>query len=506
MLNVIKPYTYIKTKIQREKLNGFSLCCLSLYIFFLLLLLQTNNAAFASTHIPTKKAYQGDKTLSGSTKITPHSPDKHLLNAILQGNFSELPGAEQLKNYDSSESHYVAIGLFGHTLRALLSGREQWCNEAYKIADQIAEKEKHDSYTKIFAYASKGIIKSYQGSYISSLFSYLSAYQALKKHIEQNQSVTPEIVELSHSFNAVLKKIPDEYSGILKIAGIKPISTLHAPERNGAGYPELAQTIDAFHTAIIEKKEVSAETELNSATRIILAHQYLKNKEPQRAIDLLTPIDSTRNQLTVQFYLMGQACLNQGLYKKASWYFTKFLLKREDGSYIKAALLREKWIAIIKGGNTVHLSDAIEKKGTAYTFTDRQALKENKITYNPHLLEARILYDGGQFLQALNTLEKADFSNLSELQQTAYYYRKARILQAMGKLTRALKTFKQIEKMPNTGHYYHKKARLEAGKILIEQKQYEKAIEMLQLVSETKSDMYSSSIDQEAEELIEKWK
>ncbi len=501
MLNVIKTSTNIRFNIQREKPQGFSLCCFYRIVLVFLIFILCSNTTYGNKYIQERNLKSNLARFPNKTATA----DKVLLQDILHGRFSELPAPGSLNKLTIKNDRVAAIGILGHTIRALLKGQAKFCEETYKIATQISANEHTDNYTKIFAHSSKGIIKSYQGAYITSLFSYLNAYRALKSYIEKNQYPAPEIIELAHTFNAILKKIPAEYASLLKIAGITPL-ILSNLKKNQAGYPELAETIHIFHTAIVEKQSVPLSKANNPVNSIILAHQAIKNKKPQRAIELLSSVDSARNQLNMQFYLLGQAYLNQGNYSKSSWYFTKFLLMREDGSYIKAALLRQKWIAIITGTPISHLTASIEEQGTAYTFTDKQALKENKITYNPKLLESRILFDGGQLSKAINTIKKADFNNLNTLQQTAYYYRKARILQAMGNFQEALKNYKILEAMPNTGHYYHKKAMLETGKILLNLKQYKKARAALQLVSKTESDMYSNSIDQEAEELIEKLK
>ena len=192
-----------------------------------------------------------------------------------------------------------------------------------------------------------------------------------------------------------------------------------------------------------------------------------------------------------------------GHYSKAKWYFNKYLFLQQKGRYIKSALLRKKWIAILEGQPYAELDLAIRNRGTNYTFSDRQAFEEFTTDYNPSLLKVRICFDGGRHRDALQVLSTIKPQNLPPERVSEFYYRKARVYQKLTKHKKALEAFDKLMDTPNTGNYFHKKAMLERGKILLHTGEKKKKKKSLKAVKNVNSNMYSKVIEQEAAMLLE---
>lgn len=158
-------------------------------------------------------------------------------------------------------------------------------------------------------------------------------------------------------------------------------------------------------------------------------------------------------------WLRGNFLL-QELHPEAEKYFNNFLAKNGHASYTKAALLRLSWLLQSQGKmmESQTLRTRVLKEGISEIDDDIEAMREVKsgILHEKCLLRARLLYDGGFYLESLkeiNLCSPSSFGRLRHIEE--YHYRLGRIYQATGNDSLALSMFLECLKFPTpTGSYY----------------------------------------------------
>ncbi len=467
-----------KVYLQREKPTGFSLCCFLLFFFLLF----------------------------SSQLIYSQSTSKEILQQTLNGNFNQYSLEETVLQDNNTNDTLAAAAIISITIEAFLKATPEKIKIASNYIKNTLDRADNSPYTKLFAYTAKSLLKALDQEYISALYSSLKGYETLAHYIKTQNCIEPEIWATAKVFNTSYGKIPTNYLFLLNVAGIDSLPLNEKKECSVKKHPELTAFIDMINQTLLDKDTLLENKSTPAVGHLLAAAHYLKKQLPKQASQHLMQIDSTGNQPTTQFYYHGVVQLNLGHYDKANWYLNKYLFLQQKGRYIKSALLRKKWIAIIQNQSYQHLDDAIENRGTTYTFSDRQALKEYRDQYHPRLLEARICFDGGRYSDALKVLNSINTKNLTHHRLNEYHYRKARSYQLLKQYETALDEYGRLLKMPNDGHYYHKKAMLERGKIFLELGNTPKAYKSLKQVMQVKSNMYSKVIEHEAEMLFEKIK
>ena len=151
--------------------------------------------------------------------------------------------------------------------------------------------------------------------------------------------------------------------------------------------------------------------------------------------------------------------------------------KRGGRTYLKNAQLYAYYSYYLAGRNEpaeMALNGLISGKD-AHSEQDKNAIKLGK-QYKvdpPHksLLKARLLFDGGHYQRALDSLgelKEKDFNN--QAHKLEYNYRKGRIYQELGKLDLAILFYREVlKKMEGSTDYYASYAALYIGEILEQQ-------------------------------------
>jgi len=188
-----------------------------------------------------------------------------------------------------------------------------------------------------------------------------------------------------------------------------------------------------------------------------------------------------QDELDVMFapllYVTGRSKLNH-LEEDAYIYLEGFLEEYAGPDYKKDVCNRLSYYYLIQG----NLQKYEEYKAKVATIgqdmrdRDREAIAESRSGLIPHtgLLKARLLCDGGYFIQADSIIKSIDPGLLSHpAYQLEYYYRKGRIFQLTGKATLAIdeynKAFNQGQSQPYT---FATRSALQLGRIYEEMKNY----------------------------------
>ena len=133
---------------------------------------------------------------------------------------------------------------------------------------------------------------------------------------------------------------------------------------------------------------------------------------------------------------------------------------------------------------------------------DKQAQKEaeSKIIPLKSLLIARLLYDGGYYIKALEIIRAIDVKTLTTVKnQLEWSYRKARIMHSLKDYSNALTNYKSvIDKGRQYKYIYATNAALQCGLIYEELKNYGDANAYYQLVLTLNPEEYKDSMHAKA--------
>ena len=210
------------------------------------------------------------------------------------------------------------------------------------------------------------------------------------------------------------------------------------------------------------------------------------------------------NQFPYLYFLMGVSHLRK-LNEESISYFQEFLENFDGLHYIKEAHQKLAWASLVFENDQIEYQRQMElclTEGQALIDDDKQAAKEaNKnLLPNPTLLKARILFDGGYYQKAYQILitSSDQFYNDKSL-QLEYYYRLARITQALKNYPESIQYYHQaIMADQNQDSYMSCNAALNLGIIYESQKDFVRAKRYFVHCLEMTPDEYQTSLHQKA--------
>lgn len=456
-------------KIYRERPYCFSL-------FFFTVFFLSSNISFANSYEPTFNS---------------------VLKDVLNGCFAQVPEPYSHPNNINQCAVNSAI-LIGQTIKSVTIGTEVEIEKAEKLVHIQLNSGFASPFDRAVARASSALIEILDANYIGAVFDVYQLYKILKN--ENPSGYSSEFNALKQLLNQLYAKMPVSMASVLRFSGFKPLTV----EYRNLQPSELADIIELFSEIVINNHEPASLNSNSTLSKILVINYYLKNNQPKVAEQVFESIDTTRNGLPVLWYLKGQTDLYTGDYKSAGYYFSKFLFLQPEGNFVKSAVLRKKWIAIILQKDFQNFEQFILQRGNARLYTDKQALVEATTIYNSYLLQARIAFDGGDYNRVFSVLTNLNHKKLNNSELVEYHYRLARTNQQLKNFKSALVHYDRVIELPNKGGYFHKKSALESGKIYFEMGNYVMAEKWFQRVGEIKSIGYGDVMDDEAENFLEK--
>jgi tetratricopeptide (TPR) repeat protein len=199
----------------------------------------------------------------------------------------------------------------------------------------------------------------------------------------------------------------------------------------------------------------------------------------------------------------GVARLNR-LEKGADHHLNRFLRETRGMHYIKEAYQKLAWYELVNDQPEKYLKymEACKVHGASVIDEDLTALHEARLNRVPerHLLQARILFDGGYYEQARSYLEHEAPKTYSNPEfQLEYLYRLGRIHHQLGHSQQALDYYeKTILKGKDEGYYFACNAALMSGFLYEKIDDVERAKEYFSLALDIKPDESRSSLHQKA--------
>lgn len=294
----------------------------------------------------------------------------------------------------------------------------------------------------------------------------LSAHKNLQK-MQKLGGKLPEGWGIAGAFELALASLPDNYKLIASMLGLKGNvaagkSLLHnyysfATSTKGAYLHQKAAILSVYaqhyfeYPSVVSFAKLKVPLQNEPLLTYLEATIFMEQSNGKAALEVLQQLQL--HPKTTDFhhldFMKGKALLSQ-LDEKCIHHFNQFL-NQSDGGFYKHAVYRYlAWAALI-------WPDRFKSKEAAYgsykskamalpkpiTGVDKQAMRDFATQPFLPLLRARLLFDGGQYQNALVTLQEMEAATI-QAQHNPYWYRMGRVLQKMNETTPALQAFDKM--------------------------------------------------------------
>ncbi|HRI27313.1 MAG TPA: hypothetical protein PK239_09040 [Chitinophagales bacterium] len=347
------------------------------------------------------------------------------------------------------------------------------------------------------------------------------AYNLLLENRRLYPNFYPNLKSLG-AIHAIMGTIPDQYKWGIKLLGLQGNLQQGIAEidqflqkglENDQLFREEGLIIKSFFTLLLQANPQKAwETAAKLPTDSHLLNCFtaatiaLKTEHNEEALVILQNKPTAGGYATFWYldYLMGTCKLNR-LDPDADVPLLKFVNNFKGQNYLKDACLKLAWFYQLHNqpDKSAYYLQLAKTKGKAFIDPDKQALAAalNNELPHPILLKARLLYDGGYYRQALNTLNQTSpelLANKSHLLE--FNYRKGRIYAGLNQVQNAIAFYNQtiLNQQTSLPYYFAPKACIELGKIYEKQANTQLAATYYRKAMEYKNHEYKNSTEQQA--------
>jgi hypothetical protein len=339
------------------------------------------------------------------------------------------------------------------------------------------------------------VLKLKFGERIGAANDVLEAYGLLV----ENKKKFPHFIENDKSLSIIHAMAESLPSWVRKVVGIKgsiadankEISALvNQAKVSKSVFYEEAVAIQSYILFYANNQKEAAyqllETHaLNHKTNPLIA--FLKSTMAQKtgrnekAIRILSERQTSTAYLPFHYldFIYGKAKLYR-LDKDANIYIERFIHNFKGRHYIREAYQKLAWYQLTIANNPKKYAATIvncKQYGHDLIDEDIQATKESESQKAPDaaLLRARLLYDGGYYDKAYKSMSSIAHLYTKANHDGEYYYRYARIEEAMGKTNKAIEHYTTTLTKSDPKQYYACNSALQLGLIYEAQGQKSKA-------------------------------
>lgn len=449
---------------------------------------------------------------------------------------SELLQKERLRSPDNTAIDYLEdyIDFFsmistqdGDLLKKLLPNKN-------RRLDRIKKCHSNSPYTR-YAQAEIHLHWAFcqllQHEIVSSALAFKAAYNLL----DENASLFPDFALNAKDLGmlkAMVGTIPDSYSWVLNLigmkgnysAGVRELENFILSHKNqkellleiqtGTYYYIILQLNFGNKNACWQFCEAHTQDyQSNLLSTYLRSYTALKTGNSNESINVIRnkPVGKDLAPFPVLDYVMGIALQNT-LDDDALIYFKKYVSFSKGKNLIKDSYRRMAWSSLLLN----NMSDYYTYKemaityGVAYSDEDKSALRECKQEEVPQvsLLRCRLLYDGGNYNNALALLLSHDVNSYSTIEhRLEYHYRLGRIYAELKQYNEAIKQFDWV--INNSQHvnlYFAPMSCLQLGVIYENQGKKNTAITYYSKVQQYKNYEYRNGISQKANAALSRLK
>lgn len=359
--------------------------------------------------------------------------------------------------------------------------------------------------------------------YLTAFNELRSAHSLLKKNYEQHPDFIANLKSIG-LLEAMIGTVPEKFQwGASWLSGIEATisggrkkieQVLDFAKKNDFIFEKETLVTYGFLLLHLENQDAEAWSFLknsnldpkdNPLATFVLANVAMKTANNDEAIRLLEnrPTSAQFHSFPYLDCMLGISKLNR-LDKNADRYLLQFINQFRGINYIKDAYQKIAWHALVVKKDTnlyLHYLMLCKTKGYAKIGADKSALKEANKNEIPNivLLKTRVLFDGGYYDKAKNTILTLNPVNEQNITQQEYYYRMGRIMQKIGNNENAIGNFNMVIHLANNKiSYFACNSALQIGIIYEKKKLKVQAISYYKKCLALKSDEYESSIHQKA--------
>lgn len=342
-----------------------------------------------------------------------------------------------------------------------------------KADEFIDELENHEAELKgnplyLFSigeiYCHKGLIQLKNGDHIAGLRSIRKSYVTLKESRDAFPGFWPNRKYLL-AMKAGVGTLPEHFQVVAKIFNVEG-NLVDAMEAYDHYLVEIAknETYEVWHTESqiiyaylwlhLKNDQQKAWQLIDSATRdfdqnplklLIRANTAQKVKKNDEVLKVTQNIEPYNREIPYLSFIKGKAML-YNLDEEAYAHLKQYTHFFNGDNYIKSANLYLSWHYLLNNDlkNYEAAQFLVRHKGAEEIGEDKSALREIDQYYedNVPLLRARMLFDGGYYDRALDTLLVFEPYFIED--KIEYYYRLGRIYQEQGRTAKALTAYEKI--------------------------------------------------------------
>jgi tetratricopeptide (TPR) repeat protein len=364
------------------------------------------------------------------------------------------------------------------------------------------------------------LLCAYHGDNYRAIKHFYQAYRNLR-HCEEKNPDHPGKLRNRGLINLIVGSVPDEYSWLLKVFGMR------GEIREGFGYLEEyhafsrgTERIEACLLIKFARQTLSQGTRddgtdlicLNDPSTLEVYVNALSDLGAGKSLKVIECLGNYRQGEDERAFpykdlLLGEALLNN-LDTAAITPLERYLQNHSGKHYMHYAWHKLSWSYALNGEWNRYLEarQQVIDSGEPSLDADRQALSEalDTIPLNMWLLKGRLLFDGGQYNEALHCLENIPEACLRcERDSVEFLYRLARIHDRLGNSEFADEKYKRvIMNGEGTDWYFAPNAALHLGMLHESAGDIQKAMEYYRECLKINRSAYKRSIDYKARQGI----
>ncbi len=458
---------------------------------------------------------------------------KEAYNKIICLQFNEaqlLLTNEQVKSPDNSFRVYLEnmidfLKVFLSEDKSVFKTLHERKNSRIEIFENDPSISPWKRYVLADTYLEWAVVRLKFREFVSAAFDVSKAYDLLNENTQLYPMFFPNMKGLG-VLHSVIGSVPDEYKWLLKLVslkgstsqGLKELLQLLKISKSDENYhflyPEclfyLTYSTLQFQSdkkealnllRYYEDQKIVTESPILAVSK---ASIYIQNGKSADAEKTLYEVEKYASIFNLIDYQMGLAKLNQ-LKPDSYKYFFKFLMHFKGENLIKSAYQKIAWYYLLENNAPKYheYMQLMFSKGETYTESDKQAMREAQLGNAPTLvlLKSRLLFDGGDYPNALSLLQNIEhskyFSNARDVLE--YSYRLARIYHEMGNTPLAISNYERtLKEGIDKPYYFVANSALQLGLIYEVKKEKAKAILYFKMCLSLSPEEYKSSLHQKA--------
>ena len=362
------------------------------------------------------------------------------------------------------------------------------------------------------------IIRFLYNDTFSGAIRLIQSYKIIDSYIDKEE-VPVYFLKTAGVLNVLLSLVPDKYNFFLTLIGIRAelslgIQQLELINETQHIFRFESQMIMALLNAYYLNKTGNASIILKENqdqwSRSLLYH-YLtglisvksrNNEQAIQAFSACTEFNEGYLRIPTCTFYLAESYLNRMDLEQARENYLLYLRKYKQPDFVKASYYKLSLIFLFsdKEQESGYYRKKVVSEGKLSTEMDKYAYYTviNNDPQNPELQKARLLFDGGYYVESLSTLNSVVENNLPELEKLELNYRTARVYQLLKDYQLAEKYYLITFDSSSLDHYLVANAHLQLGYIYAEQENREESELQFREALKYSGDIYRTSIRNEA--------